>query len=41
MSRSSEGQGHSDSCLWKGLELSNSECEVNLSTKKVIIEKQN
>jgi len=31
MSRSSEGQGHNDACLWKGLDLSTnvSEYEVN------------
>ena len=36
MSRSSEGQGHNDACLWKGLDLSNIVCEyeVNRLTNK-------
>ena len=44
MSRSSEGQGHNDACLLKGLSLSNNVCEyeVNrLTNEKVIRGKQN
>ena len=44
MSRSSEGQGHNDVCLWKYLDLSNNVCdyEVNqLTNEKGIRGKRN
>ena len=31
ISRSSEGQGHNDTCFWKGLDLSNSVCEYEVN----------
>ena len=42
--RSSEGQGHNDSCRWKGLDLSNIVCEYEVNSwtnDKVITEIQN
>jgi len=38
MSRSSDGQGHTDICVWKGLDLSNNVCEyeVNRFTNKKV-----
>ena len=44
MSRSAEGQGHNDACLWKGLVLSNTGCEYevnHLTNENVIGGKRN
>jgi len=44
MSRSSEGQGHNDACLWTGDDLNNNVCEyeVNqLTNEKLLEEKLN
>ena len=40
MSRSSEGQGHNDACLWKGDDLNNKVCEyeVNPLTNEKLLE---
>ena len=40
MSRSSEGQGHNDACLWTGDDLNNKVCEyeVNPLTNEKLLE---